>query len=189
MTHFEAVYGQNPPFFLSYMSGVSKVQEVDQRLTFREAIIHTLKQNLVMDHNCMKKQVDQGRLECQFVGGDQVFLRMKPYKKTSLKAEHCQKLAPKFYGPYIVLKHVGQVPYQLAFPSSSNVCPVFHVSFLKKVIGTKFQTQTSLPELDEEGSIWLQPQAVLDQRERCLHQFTIKELLFQWKDTTLADAT
>jgi hypothetical protein len=118
-----------------------------------------------------------------------VFLRLQPYKKTSLKVEHCQKLAPKFYGPYTVLKHVGSVAYQLALPSQSKLHPVFHVSCLKKVIGTKCQTQTSLPELDEEGSIWLQPQAVLDQREHRLRQCTIKEVLVQWKDTTPEDAT
>jgi hypothetical protein len=61
------------------------------------------------------------------------------------------------------------VAYQLDFPSHSKLHLVFHVSYLKKVIGTKFQTQTNLPELDEESSIWLQPQAVLDQRERRLH--------------------
>jgi hypothetical protein len=69
------------------------------------------------------------------------------------------------------------VAYQLALPSSSKLHIVFHVSFLKKVIGTKCQTQTNLPELDEEGSIWLQPQEVLDQREHRLHQCTIKEVL------------
>jgi hypothetical protein len=63
------------------------------------------------------------------------------------------------------------------------------VSFLKKFIGTKCQTQTNLPELDEEGSIWLHPEAVLDQRERHLRQHTIKEVLVQWKDTTPTDAT
>jgi hypothetical protein len=57
------------------------------------------------------------------------------------------------------------------------------------VIGTKFQTQTNLPELDEEGSIWIQPQTVLDQRQRHLHQQTIKEVLVQWKDTTPTDVT
>jgi hypothetical protein len=66
---------------------------------------------------------------------------------------------------------------------------VFHVSCLKKLIGTKCQTKTNLPELDEEDSIWLQPQAVFDQCEHRLHQRTIKEVLFQWKDTTPADAT
>jgi hypothetical protein len=50
--------------------------------------------------NCMKQQEDQGRSECQFVEGDQVFLQLQPYKKTSLKDDHCQKLVPKFYGPY-----------------------------------------------------------------------------------------
>jgi hypothetical protein len=91
-----------------------------------------------------------------------VFLRLQPYKKTSLKAKHCQKLAPKFYGPYIVLKRVGQVAYQLALPSQSKLHHVFHVSCLKKVIGTRCQIQTNLPELAEEGSIWLHPEAILD---------------------------
>jgi hypothetical protein len=95
----------------------------------------------------------------------------------------------QIYGPYTVLKSVGQVAYQLALPSHSKLHPVFHVSCLKKVIGTKCQNQTSLPELDKEGSIWFQPQSVLDKRERRIHQCTIKGELVQWKDTTLADAT
>ena len=93
------------------MSGVSKVQAVDQTLTIRESILCTLKDNLFMAQNRMKQQADQGRSECQFVEGDQVFLRLQPYKKTSLKDDHCHKLAPKFYGAYTILKHVGQVAY------------------------------------------------------------------------------
>jgi hypothetical protein len=96
---------------------------------------------------------------------------------------------PKFYGPYTVLKHVGQVTYQLALPNQLKLHLVFHVSCLKKVIGTRCQIQTNLPELVEEGSIWLQPEAVLDQHERCLCQRTIKEVLVQWKDMTPTDAT
>jgi hypothetical protein len=111
MTPFEEVYGQNPPSVLSYFQGVSKVHVVDQTITVREAILHTLKENLVMAQNCMKQQEDQGRSELQFAEGDQVFLRLQPYKKNSLKVDHCQKLTPKFYGPYIVLKCVGQVAY------------------------------------------------------------------------------
>jgi hypothetical protein len=111
MNPFEAVYGQNPPSVLSYLLGASKVQVVDLKLTSREAILLTFKENLVMAQNCMKQQADQGPSERQFAKGDQVFLRLQPYKKTSLKAKHCQNLAPKFYGPYIMLKHVGQVSY------------------------------------------------------------------------------
>jgi hypothetical protein len=155
MTPFEAVYGKNHLQLYHTCPGVSKVQQVDQTLTVCMAILHTLKENLVMAQNRMKQQADQGHSEREFVEGDQVFLHLQPYKKTSLKSQHCQKLTPKFYGPYHILKRVGLVAYQLEFPSHSKLHPVFHVSCLKKVIGTRCHTQTSLPELDEEGSIWL----------------------------------
>jgi hypothetical protein len=107
MTSFEAIYGQNPPSVLSYFPGVSKVQAVDQTLTVREAILRTLKENLVMEQNRMKQQADQGRFEHHFAEGDRLFIRLQSYKQTSLKEDHCQKLAPKFYGPYTVIKGVG----------------------------------------------------------------------------------
>jgi hypothetical protein len=142
---------------------------VEKTLTVQEDILRTLKENLVMAQNHMKQQADQGHSKHQFAEGDQVFLRLQPYKKTSPKAKHCQNLVPKFYGPYTVLKHVGKVTYQFALPSQSKLHPIFHVSCLKKVIGTRCQIQTNLPDLAKEGSIWLQPEAILDQRERHLH--------------------
>jgi hypothetical protein len=113
---------------LSYIPGVLKVQVIDQTLTVCEAILHTLKENLVMAHNCLKQHVNQGRSEHHFVEGNQVFLQLQPYKKTSLKVEHCQKLAPKCYGPYKVLKCIGHVSYQLDFHIHSKLHHVFHVS-------------------------------------------------------------
>jgi hypothetical protein len=74
MTPFEAIYGKKTPSVLSYFPGVSKVQVVDQTLTFLEAILRTLKKNLVMAQNRMKQQVDQGFFERQFAEGDKVFL-------------------------------------------------------------------------------------------------------------------
>jgi hypothetical protein len=106
-------------------------------LTVREAILRTLKENLVMAQNCMKQKANQDRSKCQFVEGDQVLLQLQPYKKNSLKVDHCQKLAPKFYGPYTILKCVRQVAYQLALSSHSKIHLVFHVSCLKKVIGRR----------------------------------------------------
>jgi len=45
---------------------------------------------------------------------------------------------------------------------------VFHGSCLKKVIGNKLLVQTILPELDEEGKIILEPEAVIEMRTRQL---------------------
>jgi hypothetical protein len=118
----------------------------------------------------MKQQVDQHHSECHFEEGDQVFLHLQPYKKTSLKEKSHQKLAPKFYGPYTILKHIGPMAYKLALPNHSKLHPVFHVSCLKKVLGSNCRVQTSLPELDEEGSIWLQPEVILDKHEHHLFQ-------------------
>ena len=41
----------------------------------------------------MKQQEDQGLSERQFAEGDHVFLRLQPYKKTSLKDDHFHKMA------------------------------------------------------------------------------------------------
>jgi hypothetical protein len=53
---------------------------VDQNITIHATILHTLKENLVMAQNHMKRQEEQGRFETKFFEGDQVFLHLKPYK-------------------------------------------------------------------------------------------------------------
>ena len=78
--------------------------------------------------------------------------------------------------------------YKLALPPTAKIHPVFHVSCLKKVIGNNCRVQTSLPELDEEGSIWLQPEQVLDTRDKHLRGRML-EVLVKWKVTSPEDAT
>eukprot|EP00253_Pinus_taeda_P031277 PITA_31277 len=82
-----------------------------------------------------------------------------------------------------------EVDYKLALPPTTKIHLVFHVSCLKKVIGNNCRIQTSLPELDEEGSIWLQLDQVLDTRVKQLRGRMIKEVLVKWKDTSPEDAT
>jgi hypothetical protein len=88
MTPFEAAYGQNLPSVISYISRVSKFQEVDKTLIVCATILCALKENLVMAQNHMKQEEDLQHLKCQFAKGDQVFLHLNTYKKTSLKVEH-----------------------------------------------------------------------------------------------------
>eukprot|EP00253_Pinus_taeda_P013402 PITA_13402 len=86
-------------------------------------------------------------------------------------------------------QRIGEVAYKLALPPMVKIHPIFHVSRLNKVIGNNCKIQTSLLELDEEGSIRLQPEQVLDTREQHLRGRMIKEVLVKWKDTFPEDAT
>ena len=79
--------------------------------------------------------------------------------------------------------------YKLELPVASRVHPVFHVSCLKKVIGDKIPVQTILPELDEEGKIILEPEAVTETRTRQLRNRSISEYLIKWKNLSAEDST
>jgi hypothetical protein len=63
--------------------------------------------------------------------------------------------------------------YNLELPSHSKIHHVFHVPYLKKMVGSNWRVLTNLPETDEEGSIWLQPKASIDKQEHSLCQRTI----------------
>jgi hypothetical protein len=80
-----------------------------------------------------------------------VFLRLQPYKHSSLKKRGAEKLKPRFYGPYRIMHRVGKVTYELELPVGSKIHNVFHVSCLKKVVGQFISTSEELPPLDEEG--------------------------------------
>ena len=141
-----------------------------------------------MERNRMKQQADQHRSKHTFQVGDIVFLHLHPYKQSSLKLKGSHKIAPKFYGLYKSLHKIGSISYKLELPPSC-IHLVFHVSFLKKVIGTNIRAQTILAELDSEGSIILEVDAILNKSTRQLHSRSIKEVLIQWHDMQREDAT
>ena len=138
----------------------------------------------------MKQQADQHHSERSFDVGDWVFLRLQPYKQKSLKqAKKDNKLLPKCCGPYKVLQKIGTMAYKLELPTSSRVHPLFHVSCLTKVIGDKIPVETILLELDEEGKIILEPEAVTETRTLQLRNRSISEYLIKWKNLPTEDST
>ena len=190
MTPFMALYGYHPPSITSSLRENSKVQAVEDHIEHQQEFLQLLKDNLNLAQNRMKQQADQHRSERSFDIGDWVFLRLQPYKQMSLKqAKKDNKLSPKYYGPYKVLQKIGTMAYKLELPASSRVHPVFHVSCLKKVIGENLPVQTILPELDEEGKIILEPEAVMETRTRQLRNRSISEYLIKWKNLPTEDST
>jgi hypothetical protein len=122
----------------------------DYLATFDE-VLRTLKSHLEQARNRMKQQVDKRRTDDEFMTGDWVFVRLQPYKQSSLKNYKRRILAPKFYGPYQIRKRVGQVAYALDIPNKGKLHDVNHVSCLKKKLGPIVYIQIKLPLLDEEG--------------------------------------
>ena len=94
-----------------------------------------LKDNLHHAQNQQKIYVDQKRVERSFQIGDLVFLRLQPYKQSSLKINGAEKLKPHFYGPYQILRKIGEVAYEIELPDNSKIHNIFHVSKLKRVLG------------------------------------------------------
>jgi hypothetical protein len=190
MTPFMALYGYHPPSITSSLKEKSKVQAVEDHIENQQQVLQILKDNLTMAQNRMKQQADQHRSERSFEVGDWVFLRLQPYKQMSLKqAKKDNKLSPKYYGPYKVFQKIGTMAYKLELPASSRVHPVFHVSCLKKVIGDKIPFQTILPELDEEGKMILEPEAITNTRICQLRNRSISEYLIKWRKLPAEDST
>ena len=106
-----------------------------------------------------------------------------------MKRSGVEKLKPRFYGPYKVIRKVGEVAYELELPPNRKIHNVFHVSCLKKVLGQKTIVSIELPPLDDEGKLVLILEEVLDTREKRLRNRSIIEHLVKWKGLPLEDAT
>ena len=88
-----------------------------------------------------------------------------------------------------MIRRIGQVAYELELPQGSKIHNVFHVSCLKKALGQHVTVTNELPPTDDEGHLVLQPEAIIDTRERQLWNRTIWEFLVRWKNLPDEDAT
>ena len=107
MTPFQALYGRLPPTIPQYQVGNSPVNEVDQNLASRDALLQQLKDNLHAASNRMKQVADSKRRDIEFEEGDLVFLKLHPYWQQTVLRRAYQKSASRFYGPYLIEKQVG----------------------------------------------------------------------------------
>ncbi|KAJ1380355.1 Retrotransposon gag domain [Sesbania bispinosa] len=115
-----------------------------------------------VDEDQMKRFADKHRRDIHFEEGDWVYLKLQPYRLRSLAKKVNEKLSPRFYGPYQVIKRVGQVAYQLQLPCESRIHPVFHVSLLKKAIGPTVTPQPLPPMLSEDFELQVEPEKRLN---------------------------
>jgi hypothetical protein len=118
-----------------------------------------------------------------------VFLRLQPYRQMSVAWRRNLKLSPKFYEPFLIVKKVGTVAYQLDLPAGSQIHPVFHVSQVKLKLGRTVLPISHLPAISQHGVIQPEPEEVLEKRSRKVHNKALLELLIHWQGQLLEEAT
>ena len=119
--------------------------------------------------------------DVQFEEGDMVYLKIRPYRQRSLANHRNEKLAPKYYGPYEVLKEIGTVAYKLKLPPYATIHPIFHVSQLKKAVGATQPPQPLPPQLAADMELQVEPSDVLSVRPTHLRGSVEEEVLIKLK--------
>lgn len=105
---------------------------VDRDLSAREAIIQLIKFHIARAQQRMKDVANKHRSDRSFEVGDWVYLKLQPYRQVSVASRTFNKLAAKYYGPYVVEAKIRAVAYRLLLPSDVLIHPTFHVSQLKR---------------------------------------------------------
>ncbi|KAA3460467.1 DNA/RNA polymerases superfamily protein [Gossypium australe] len=132
MTPYEALYGRKcrtPTCWTELKKrqvlGLELVAESEEKVS-------VIRARLKEASDRQKSYADLKRKEIEFDVGDQVFLKVSPWKKV-MRFGRKGKFSPRFIRPYRVLKRVGQVAYQLELPSElKQMHDVFHVSMLRR---------------------------------------------------------
>ena len=95
-----------------------------------------------------------------------VYLMLQPYRQSTLRKKGSEKLKPRYYGPFKIIRRIGEMAYELELSANSRVHNFFHVSRLKKALGQHVVASTILPPLDGEGKLVLVPKYIIDHKER-----------------------
>lgn len=77
-------------------------------------------------------------------------MKIRLHRQVSMANKLHPKLAARYYAS-LVLKQVGAVAFKLQLPEQSRIHPVFHVSQLKRAVGTKPIEVVLLDELQGEA--------------------------------------
>lgn len=187
MSPFRVLYGRDPPHVTRGAAGQTQVDSLDEWLKERDAILDELKYNLVKAQQRMKRATDNKRREKILEVGTWANIKIQPYRQKSLARRPNEKLSARYYGPFEIIQRIREVAYKLALPTTSRIRLVFHVSQLKRHIGTTPVASTIPPQLTVELELQVEPEDLLGVRR--VGAGDKREALIKWKELPQAEAT
>jgi hypothetical protein len=152
MSPFEALYGRKcrTPLYWDQARerqffGPELIQEAEEQ-------VRMIRENLRVAQTRQKSYADNRRRPLEFEEGDYVYLKVSPLcGMRRFKVEGT--LSPRYIGPFMIFRRVGEMAYQLDLPASlSDVHNVFHVSQLKKCLRVP-EKQLPMEELSVQGDL------------------------------------
>ena len=145
---------------------------------------------LLTTQSRQKNYADRQRRPLEFEVGDHVFLKVMP-KRGVVRFDKRGKLAPRYIGPFEILKRVGTVAYRLALPPSlSGFQEVFHVSILRKYTPDPAHVvDWGEITVDTNGTFEEEPMRILDSRDQVLRCKIVRLVKVLWQHRGVKEAT
>ncbi|KAJ9551909.1 hypothetical protein OSB04_015954 [Centaurea solstitialis] len=144
--------------------------------------INQVRDRLKTARDRQKSYADKRRKDIEFQVGDQVMLKVSPWKGV-IRFGKIGKLSPRYIGPFKITERIGAVAYKLDLPVElGGVHNTFHVSNLRKCLA---DPETAIPlqdiEVDQKLNFLEEPVAVTDRKIRKLRNKEISLVKVQWK--------
>ncbi|GKD34563.1 putative reverse transcriptase domain-containing protein [Tanacetum coccineum] len=171
---FEALYGRkcrSPIVWAEVRESQLIWPKIVQETTDK---IFQIKERLKATKDRQKSYADNRRKPLEFSIGDQVLLKVSPWKGI-VRFGKRGKLAPRYVGPFDIVERIGPVAYQLWLPQQlSGIHDTFHVSNLKKCLAD-IDLHAPLDELKIDDNLCFveEPLEILDREVKSLKQSRI----------------
>nr|GEU47918.1 putative reverse transcriptase domain-containing protein [Tanacetum cinerariifolium] len=158
----------------SRLIGPELVQETTNKVVL-------IKEKIQAARDRQKSYADNRRKPLEFEVGDQVLLKVSPWKGV-IHFRKKGKLAPRFVGPFEILERVDPIAYQLRFLEElSSVHYTSHVSKLKKCLSDA-NLHVSLDDIKVDKTLRFieEPIEITDREVKSLKRSKISIIKVRW---------